>query len=383
MRVAFIVSDIPDHGIEFAEMMADSCDVLLCIPDKYFSPDRPSPNPRLEIAWLPWPRQRNFRNIPFMRKLAKRVRRWRPDLVHFHAEDNLWGWLLASFLNPIPIVTTVHDIIVHPGDAKSARVPRLFANALIKRSDVIIVQGEGMRRDAARLLPISQDRVFIVPLVPPLRPSERPINDVFVKPNDGLFRILFFGRLYAYKGLRYLLEAMPLVHAAVPNVRLIIAGRGDDIAQYTAHIRDFSYIEIRNRFVPRAEASRLFAEADLLVLPYVEASQSGVLISAMAFGLPVVATSVGEMRALVESTGMGLVVAPRDEKALAAAITKAALDADLRRQFSENAEKAINRQYSRPEIAARTMRVYQRLASARGDWAQRTSYSPGPSRSRQ
>jgi glycosyltransferase involved in cell wall biosynthesis len=154
---------------------------------------------------------------------------------------------------------------------------------------------------------------------------------------------------------------MPLVRARVPNVRLIIAGKGDAITDYTDVVDDLSNIEIRNRFIPRSEAAQLFVEADLLVLPYIQASQSGPLIIAMAFGLPVVATDVGDITSVVRSIGMGLIVPPRDSYALAEAISKAALDENLRKLFSERAKEAIGGEYSRKEIGTRTLLLYQEL----------------------
>ena len=365
MRVVFVGTEIPDYCIEFAGMMSDSCDALLCIPDRYRSPDRPKPNSKLEIAWLPWPRQRDLRNIFFTRNVSKIIRDWNPDIVHFLNESNVWNWILARALKPTPIITTVHDITYHPGDFSSRRVPRFFANALIRQGDAIIVHGEVLRAAAARLLPMSPAQIFVVPLNTPHLPSipdfKSERQHTYANRNDGLFRILFFGRIYEYKGLRYLLEAMPLVRANVPNIQLIIAGEGDDISKYSAFAKDISYIKLLNHFIPRSEVAQLFVEADLLALPYIEASQSGPLMMAMAFGLPVVATEVGEISSVVRSTRMGLVVPPRDKIALADAITKVALDEGLRRQLSENAKQAMSSDYSREAISSRVLHIYEGL----------------------
>jgi glycosyltransferase involved in cell wall biosynthesis len=365
MRVAFVGTEIPDHCIEFADMMADSCDVLLCIPDRYFTPKRVRPKARLQVDWLPWPRKRDPRNIVFTRTVARHIRAWKPDIVHFLSESNVWNWLLVRYLKSSPVVTTVHDLTFHLGDADSRRIPRFFANALIKKSDAIIVHGEALRNDAVRLLPVRPEQVNVVPLVPPLLPSfdtsEFAEQANYTKPGDGIFRILFFGRIYEYKGLRYLLEAMPIVRKRVKNARLVIAGEGDDISGYRNYITDPSYLEIRNRFIPRPEVAQLFIEADLLVLPYIEASQSGPLMIAMAFGLPVVTTEVGEMPNVVRSADSGLIVPPKDKLALANAICKVALDRDLRHRFSDNAKRAMNDDYSRGKISAQVQRIYQEL----------------------
>ena len=245
MRVALVASDIPEHALEFAKMMASACEILLCIPNKYeLSSDVRGYN-RLTIDPMDWPRQRDPRNIIFSQRLARRIKRWRPDLVHFQNEGSVWNWFVAAFLKGIPKVTTVHDVVPHPGDTSSRRVPRLFANALIRRSDAIIVHGDKLRSVATGMLPINPDRIFSVPLVPPSRPSNPPIREKDV----NLFRMLFYGRIYEYKGLHYLLKAMPIIHDKVPNVHLIVAGRGEDISRYKPFTTDYSYIEFQNRFL--------------------------------------------------------------------------------------------------------------------------------------
>jgi glycosyltransferase involved in cell wall biosynthesis len=96
--------------------------------------------------------------------------------------------------------------------------------------------------------------------------------------------------------------------------------------------------EVHNRFIEDGEVARLFLDADLAVLPYLEASQSGVLNLAAAFGMPVVATDVGELRETVESNRIGLVVPPNDPDRLADAIVLMAERADLRVEFGRNAQ---------------------------------------------
>jgi glycosyltransferase involved in cell wall biosynthesis len=183
---------------------------------------------------------------------------------------------------------------------------------------------------------------------------------------------LFFGRIYEYKGLRYLLNAAPLISAAAPHVRFIIAGTGADFSKYRSMIQDSANFDIRNRFIPDEEVARLFAEADLLALPYIEASQSGILSNAIGFGLPVVATEVGELSAVIRETGMGLIVPPADSSALAEAITNIAVDHRLYDELAVKAQLATARAYPREAILALTLTAYeaatQNRARRSGHW---------------
>lgn len=362
MRVCLIAPDIPDYCIEFAETIAESGNVLLCIADKHFSPDRLAPSRHLEVEWLPWPRQRDLiGSAVFMIRLARRIRLWQPDIVHILMEGNVWTNVLPLFLRSWPILTTVHDVRLHPGDVSSSRVPRFLINSLVRQSDAIVVHGEGLRRDALKVLPVKLDRAFVFPHPPLWHYRNVAQNRGFYKRADGVFRVLFFGRIYEYKGLRYLLQAAPLLKKAVPHLRIIIAGAGDDFAKCRDLVYDPACIEVHNEFIPTDQAARLFCEADVLALPYIEASQSGVLMIAMTFGLPVVATDVGEIADTIKSTGMGLLVPPRNAAALANALIEIASDKNLRNRLSKNAEAAINGPYSRKSLSEHAMAIYRHL----------------------
>ncbi len=363
MRVALVAPEIPDYSLEIAQIVAESSEVLLCIADKHFTKGRAFSNSRLEVAWLRWPRQRQLKNINFVKHLSRLIKGWKPDIVHVMSESNIWLNMLVPMVRPIPVITTIHDVQFHPGDHSSRRVPKIFANTLARWSRAIIVHGSGLRDQAIQELSIDAHSVYIAPH-PPLRHYfEVARKNKFSKPRDNVFRVLFYGRIYEYKGLRYLLDAAPLVRAEVPNLRVVIAGTGDDFSKYRDHIKDPSYIEVHNRFISDLDTARLFAEADLLALPYIEASQSGVLMMSIPFGLPVVATEVGEMSNQVRSIKNGLVVPPADKLSLAAAIIQLAVDTNFRKQCSENARAAMTGQYSLQQLSLRMLSIYQQVIS--------------------
>jgi glycosyltransferase involved in cell wall biosynthesis len=280
---------------------------------------------------------------------------------HGHLFDRVWLSLLAYLVKPIPFVLTIHDVSIHPGDTSSQRIPRVFVRLLVKLSSAVVVHGDALRAEAVRELPINLDRVFIFPHPPLGRYFELTQQQGFARPTDGLFRVLFFGRIHEYKGLRYLIEAAPLVHEQLPNLRVIIAGKGDDFSSYRSLIEDSSYFEIHNRFISELDAARMFAEADLLVLPYIEASQSGVLMIAMCFGLPVVATTVGEIAQVVREAGMGTVVRPQDKVALAAAIIEMATNALLRNGCRRATEEKLRNEFSRHSLSSRALAIYEQV----------------------
>jgi glycosyltransferase involved in cell wall biosynthesis len=161
------------------------------------------------------------------------------------------------------------------------------------------------------------------------------------------------------------LEAIPLLQKSVTRLRIIIAGSGNDLASYHDLMSHLPCVELRDNFIPTEEAARLFSEADILALPYTEASQSGVLMMAMAFGLAVVASDVGELGNTVKETGMGLLVPPGNEVALAEAIGEIACNTDLRSRLSENAAAALAGPFSRRSLSNRALSIYNALLESR------------------
>ena len=170
--------------------------------------------------------------------------------------------------------------------------------------------------------------------------------------------ILFFGRIWDYKGLQYLIEAEPLITARIPNARIVIAGRGDDFGKYERMMVNRDRFDRPNERIPDEQVAQLFQEASIVVCPYIEASQSGVLAIANAFGKPVVATTVGGIPEMIEHGKTGLLVPPRDARSLADAIVSLLQNHPLRQQMRQYALHTSQTELSWPSIARRTMSVY-------------------------
>jgi glycosyltransferase involved in cell wall biosynthesis len=167
--------------------------------------------------------------------------------------------------------------------------------------------------------------------------------------------VLFFGRLSPYKGLDVLYEAAESVAARVPGFRLVVAGRAID--GYTPPPAPPG-VELIDRYIPTSELPRLFGEASIVVCPYRDATQSGVVLSAYAFAKPVVASDVGGLADYVEEMETGLLVPPADADALAEALVRLLLDDGLRERMSLRIEAASELSWTR--AARETLAVYER-----------------------
>src|SRR5206468_12786006 len=126
--------------------------------------------------------------------------------------------------------------------------------------------------------------------------------------------VLLFGKIKPYKGVETLLEAARKVRKKLGNkFRVIIAGKGSKtFLDSLLRTDDLEYIHIENRFIPDIEIPKLFRNARFLVLPYIDASQSGVMSLAYTFSKPVIVSNVGSIAEYVEHGVTGLVFEPGD-----------------------------------------------------------------------
>lgn len=185
----------------------------------------------------------------------------------------------------------------------------------------------------------------------------RPVQDVgFDKPY-----VLFFGKISKYKGVNYLFQSIKLLNDKGKEIYLIVAGNGDfgfDISEY----QNSKYIEIRHRFIPDNELVSLIMHAKFVVCPYIDATQSGVIMSAFTFNKPVIATNVGGLPEMVIDNYYGKIVEKENIDQLSLAIEDLYRDDSLVDEYSQN----INRDYgiggkSWNEIALRIQDTYTHI----------------------
>jgi D-inositol-3-phosphate glycosyltransferase len=138
--------------------------------------------------------------------------------------------------------------------------------------------------------------------------------------------LLFFGFIRRYKGLQVLLEALPQVLARLPGARLVVAGEFyDDEAPYRDLIRRHALTDrvlLHTDYIPNDAVARYFSAADVVVQPYLSATQSGVAKVAFQFDQPLIVTDVGGLPEVVPDGEAGLVVPPGDPAALADAVVR-------------------------------------------------------------
>jgi glycosyltransferase involved in cell wall biosynthesis len=201
-----------------------------------------------------------------------------------------------------------------------------LAKMALKKGDGFIVHSEEDLQDLQTL--VHQPKV---------RKAAHPSYDVFKLDNTdketsrsklGLSGrvILFFGLVRAYKGLNYLLEAMPEVRKRIPDANLVVAGEFyDDKNKYVEQVKSLGIedcVIIHDNYVPNEEVGSYFTASDVVVLPYVSATQSGIVQIAFGFNRPVITTDVGGLPEAVKDGVTGMIVPSADSNALADGIIK-------------------------------------------------------------
>jgi alpha-maltose-1-phosphate synthase len=307
------------------------------------------------ICFYDKPRMRNPSNIKIMGCIVSSIESYKPDVIHL-LEYYPWMHFYLKHLARFPLVATIHDPIKHIGDIESWRVP--FFRGYYKYISQFIVLGNHMRDLFAEKYGIDYARINVVPHGNSLFYLERFSSNIPEKKNT----ILFFGRLYKYKGIEYLVKAEPNISRVVPDVQFVIAGRGSKrylkaVKQKIIHQNKFVFHE---DYISDEMMAQLFQEASLVALPYVESTQSGVLMMAYAFKKPVVVTNVGSLPEYVDEEETGFIVPPRDSSSMAGRINKLLLDENLRKTMGETGYRKSMEELSWEQVGQQTLDVYRK-----------------------
>ena len=200
---------------------------------------------------------------------------------------------------------------------------------------------------------------------------------------DGRPTMLFLGRLEEpRKGLRWLLQALPLVEPYFPDLRLVVGGRGEPetLAEWLP-LRDYSSgertvyrsagsaMEVEfTGFVPAEDLPRYYQSCDIYCAPSTGGESFGiVLLEAMAAGTPVLASRITGYAGVLTHGREGFLVEPKNPAALATGIVRLLSDPALRARMGEAGKRAAS-QYDWPIIASRLLALYERTRTLRGPY---------------
>jgi glycosyltransferase involved in cell wall biosynthesis len=297
-----------------------------------------------------------------------------PDMLRFRRRDADAGvvhyqWLTIPGLDARllpkqrPRAMTAHYILPPQPSRRQLRSARRVFGAM----DAVVAHSE---HGAARLrheVGIDPAKVRVIPhgafdYLTRL-PAEKPLPAELEGAEGPV--VLCFGLLRPYKGIENLIDAYARTNDASGGELWIVGNPRMDVEPLRRQARESGRrIRFLTRFVGEAEIPAIFRRADLVALPYLDAEHSGVLYTALAFGKPLLLTTVGGFPEMAE-TGAARLVPPGDVAALAAALRELLGDEAARAELAAAATRAAAGPYSWDEAARKHMDLYRDLLEAR------------------
>jgi len=321
-----LVNALASVGIEVSLVGSDIYDPLLL-------------DPRVRLLNLRGSHERDvpplrkvFRVTSYYARLARYALKTRSKVFHiqwlrFNPVD---GILVPLFLKALgkKVVYTAHNPLPH---LKENFYHRFIFSLVHRAPDAIVVHSRYVSDRLRSLFGLDPRSLHLVPLPvyrfrsDPALSRDRARGELGLRPSDRV--ALFFGRITEYKGLDVLLSAFKIARPRVPDLKLVVAGRLEPSYRKTAErlLREWGTEEgliTRLSFLSDREVEVVFKAADVVVLPYREATQSGVLFSAYAFRRPVIASDEGAFREDVEEGKTGYVFRSGDHEDLARAFER-------------------------------------------------------------
>jgi glycosyltransferase involved in cell wall biosynthesis len=285
----------------------------------------------------------------------------RADVIHCHGyKADIYARMASARLN-LPLVATCHNWL---GESIAMKSYRWFDRMVLRSFDQVVAVSETLRCQLERN-GIEASRLKLIPNgirpagVPAFSEDERQRlrQELGIAPGETALGAV--GRLSPEKGQIHLIAAFTKVRAAYPRVRLLFAGDGELADRLRIAALEKGVGSQVTFLGSRDDIERVLAALEIFVLPSLTEGMPMALLEAMAAGLPVVATPVGEVPNIITDGVNGLLVPPADEDRLAGALIRLLGDPGYGRRLGEDARTMVLRNYSARSMALRYRAVYQ------------------------
>jgi glycosyltransferase involved in cell wall biosynthesis len=256
----------------------------------------------------------------------------------FCTMDHLWNVAFTPAIHDAGslYLLAVHDATRHPGEDQGWR--RWLLSQDIAASDGALVLTKAVRASLVSTYHYPPERTYLSTLGHFGDGAPKLAREM---PRYRPFRLLFFGRILSYKGIDLLLEALVLLRGDFPNLSLEIWGAGD-VSSYRSQIEVLGNVRVENRWIDESEIAGIFARTDLAVLPYREASQSAVVATAFAAGMPCVTTPIPGLCEQIADGMTGIIAEGMHAEDFAKAVSRVVRDPDLYRHLSNGCLEATS-----------------------------------------
>lgn len=256
-----------------------------------------------------------FTNLKILKLLSK----IKPEVIHF---DDISGRLsiFVQFLQNRKIVLNVHDPAPHSGEQR--HIDTWVRKLVYKKVSAFCVFSNFSKSLFNELYKLNVPvlNLRLVPYLSYKYLNDKKVNGVEKLSNEKV--LLFFGRISPYKGVDELISVFAKMLNYTSVLKLIIAGRGSYEYQIPEELKNSSSLIILNRFIHEDEIKSLFDQSDVLICPYRDATQSGVLMTARVFDIPVIVSNVGALPEYVQDGQNGYIYDIKDKNGLEDSIQK-------------------------------------------------------------
>ena len=260
--------------------------------------------------------------------LIRFIKKLNPDIIHINESIPI-PFVLLLF-SKYKKYYTLHDPFPHTGEANFKKA--LLKKLIINKSKRIILLNQKDLDPFIKKYRLQPNKVVL---------SSIGIYNVYKQlsnPKKNIIKnsILFFGRVSVYKGIDYLCQSIVSIQGEIPDLKTYIIGNGTywfDINPYSS-----KGIKFINRYIPINELVEYINNVEIIVCPYTDATQSGVIMTALAFRKPIIATSVGGIPEILEHNVTGILVNPKNVKELSIAIKQLLYDKKKQEKLTENIE---------------------------------------------
>lgn len=255
-------------------------------------------------------------------KTAKEIAKWKPDLLIMRYWNTFFapaqGFVARAMPSSVKVISILDNVIPH--ERRFIDTP--FTKYFLKGNNAFVVLSGSVGKDLLKLKPDAHYTTIPHPVYNHFGEKvqrEFAEKELGLQPNKR--NLLFFGLIREYKGLDILIEAFSKLDN---SYQLIIAGESyEPFDSYQKSIDELSSdgrVTLIKRYIPDSEVPLLFSAADVAVLPYRTATQSGIGALAYHFEVPLITTDVGGLKEMVEGPGTGIIVDRAQSDSIAEAI---------------------------------------------------------------
>ncbi|HEY8999162.1 MAG TPA: glycosyltransferase [Candidatus Saccharimonadales bacterium] len=359
VRFSPAIGGVEKYVLELSkDLVAGGDEVIVVSADE---PHANSPAKINGITSIRLPFKTKVANTNITPHLFKALKAQKFDVLHTHIPTP-WSAdisALVSLVKRKPLVVTYHNDLV--GDGIGGLIAKAYNATLLHfvlwRAKKIIITQEKYLEYSAHLKR-HRRKVAVVPLG-----VNEPQKFSVKRDQNQLFFMSVLDKYHEYKGLDVLLEALAIVRKDFPKLHLVVGGKGELIEKYKAQAKELGIADSVKflGLISDEERDKAYAASGAFVLPSTNSLEGFgiVALEALTYGTPVITTSLAGSSAYIKAHDAGVVVPPKDVKALADALRTLCKDPGKAREMGEKGRAFAAKEFSWKAIAAQMHHIYE------------------------